>query len=59
LVGEFNITSNGSSTKIKKYVIAIEAPSIDLGEITDKGSLNQRAVLKHRTHLVNEMYSDN
>lgn len=57
-LAEFNITSNGSSTKIKKYVIAIEAPSIDLGEITDKGSLNQRAVLKHRTHLVNEMYSD-
>ena len=57
-LAEFNITSTGSSTKIKKYVIAIEAPSIDLGEITDKGSLNQRAVLKHRTHLVNEMYSD-
>nr|WP_299418496.1 feruloyl-CoA synthase [uncultured Emticicia sp.] len=57
-LAEFNITSTGSSTKIKKYVIAIEAPSIDLGEITDKGSLNQRAVLKHRSHLVNEMFSD-
>jgi feruloyl-CoA synthase len=27
-----------------------------LGEITDKGSLNQRAVLKHRAGLVEEMY---
>lgn len=53
---EFNKTSTGSSTVIKKYVIALEAPSIDLGEITDKGSLNQRAVLKHRADLVNEMY---
>ncbi|GGD76583.1 feruloyl-CoA synthase [Emticicia aquatilis] len=55
-LAEFNKTSTGSSTVIKKYVIAIEPPSIDLGEITDKGSLNQRAVLKHRFDLVNEMY---
>lgn len=55
---EFNKTSTGSSTVIKKYIIALDPPSIDLGEITDKGSLNQRAVLKHRADLVNEMYSD-
>ena len=54
---EFNKTSTGSSTVIKKYVISLEPPSIDLGEITDKGSLNQRAVLKHRVDLVNKMYS--
>ncbi|GAB2614418.1 feruloyl-CoA synthase [Emticicia sediminis] len=54
---EFNKTSTGSSTVIKKYVIAIDPPSIDLGEITDKGSLNQRAVLKHRVNLVNELFS--
>lgn len=56
-LAEFNKTSTGSSTVIKKYVISIEPPSIDLGEITDKGSLNQRAVLKHKVDLVNEMYS--
>jgi feruloyl-CoA synthase len=55
---EFNKTSSGSSTMIKKYVIALDQPSIDLGEITDKGSLNQRAVLKYRIDLVNEMHSD-
>lgn len=54
---EFNKTSTGSSTVIKKYIIALDPPSIDLGEITDKGSLNQRAVLKHRASLVNGMYS--
>lgn len=53
---DFNKTATGSSTAIKKYTIAIDPPSIDLGEITDKGSLNQRAVLKHRVNLVNEMY---
>ena len=34
-----------------------EPPSIDLGEVTDKGSINQRAVLKHRDALVNAMHS--
>ena len=34
-----------------------EAPSIDKGEITDKGSLNQRAVLTHRGADVGRMYA--
>jgi feruloyl-CoA synthase len=53
---EFSENATGSSTSIKKYVIALEPPSIDLGEITDKGSLNQRAVLKHRAELVHLIY---
>jgi feruloyl-CoA synthase len=32
------------------------SPSIDLGEVTDKGSINQRAVLKHRAALVATLY---
>jgi feruloyl-CoA synthase len=32
-------------------------PSIDRGEITDKGSINQRAVLLHRAALIDELYS--
>lgn len=50
--------STGSSNRIERMIVAIEAPSIDLGEITDKGSLNQRGVLKLRTHLVEELYND-
>ena len=53
---EFSENATGSSTNIKKYIIALEPPSIDLGEITDKGSLNQRAVLKHRAELVEKIY---
>ena len=33
-----------------------EPPSIDAHEITDKGSLNQRAVLARRAALVEELY---
>ena len=35
-----------------------EAPSLDAGEMTDKGSINQRAVLRRRTRLVDELYAD-
>jgi feruloyl-CoA synthase len=31
--------------------------SIDRGEVTDKGSINQRAVLEHRSKLIDELYS--
>ena len=32
-------------------------PSLDVGEATDKGSINQRMVLKHRAALVEELYA--
>ena len=34
-----------------------EAPSIDAGEITDKGYLNQRVVLERRAELVTALYA--
>ncbi len=56
MFGNFNRQSKGSSTRVEKFVIALKAPSLDLGEITDKGSLNQRAILKHRADLVEKLY---
>lgn len=49
--------ATGSASRVVKYIIALDPPSIDLGEITDKGSLNQRAVLKYRANLVEELYT--
>jgi feruloyl-CoA synthase len=34
-----------------------EPPSLDAGEATDKGSINQRAVLTRRAALVEELYA--
>jgi len=39
-------------------ILLTEPPSIDRHEITDKGSINQRAVLKERGELVNDIYSE-
>ncbi len=35
-----------------------DPPSLDTGELTDKGSANQRAVLTHRAAMVEELYAD-
>ena len=40
-----------------RAVLLAEPPSLDVGEVTDKGSINQRAVLAHRAALVEELYA--
>jgi feruloyl-CoA synthase len=49
--------ATGSSTKICRVLLMDALPSLDAGEMTDKGSINQRAVLKHRATLVDELYA--
>ena len=53
----FARAASGSSTAIRRIVVLHEAPSIDAGEVTDKGSINQRAVLAHRAGLVEALYA--
>jgi len=49
--------SPGSSTRIMRAILMAEPPSIDKGEMTDKGSINQRAVQQNRVALVDELYA--
>ncbi len=49
--------SPGSSTRVARAVAMAEPPSMDKSEATDKGSINQRAVLKNRADLVDELYA--
>ena len=48
----------GSSTYPARLLVMNEPPSIDANEITDKGYMNQRAVLERRAALVAKLYSD-
>ena len=48
--------SQGSSTRIARAILMADLPSMDKGEMTDKGSINQRAVLRNRAPLVDELY---
>ncbi|WP_337189239.1 AMP-binding protein [Phenylobacterium sp.] len=54
----FNRAAGGSSRRIARFTIMAEPPSIDAGEITDKGYVNQRAVLERRQALVGGLYAD-
>ena len=49
--------SSGTSTRILRLILMPEPASMDKGEMTDKGSINQRAVLANRAALVDELYA--
>jgi feruloyl-CoA synthase len=51
-----NRQATGNATRLEWICLLSEPPSIDRGEITDKGSINQRAVLQHRSALVEALY---
>lgn len=54
----YNAEHPGSSTRIGRVLLLSEPPSIDANEITDKGYINQRAVLERRSDLVETLYGD-
>jgi feruloyl-CoA synthase len=53
----FNATAGGSSRRVSRFTVMTEPPSIDAGEITDKGYVNQRATLERRHVLVEALYA--
>jgi feruloyl-CoA synthase len=57
-IAEFNATAGGSSRRIGRFVIMMQPPSIDAGEITDKGYVNQRATLENRHAVVEALYAN-
>ena len=57
LLQSFARKSTGSSTRIARAILLEQGPSIDKSEMTDKGSINQRAVLGNRAHLVDMLYA--
>jgi len=50
------LEGTGSSNTIRRILILDEPPSLDAGEITDKGTINQKAVLQRRAALVEKLY---
>jgi len=50
-------TSTGTSTRVARALVVDVPPSIDRGEVTDKGSLNQKVILRNRADLVDELYA--
>jgi feruloyl-CoA synthase len=57
-LASFARLSTGSTTRIDRAILLDTPPSIEAQEITDKGTINQRAVLCNRATLVEELYRD-
>ncbi|MGB5902779.1 MAG: feruloyl-CoA synthase [Xanthobacteraceae bacterium] len=53
----FAATATGSSNRIARAMLVDVPLSIDRGEVTDKGSINQRAVLEHRAAWIDNLYA--
>jgi feruloyl-CoA synthase len=58
VVNELSAHSTGSANRIARMCLLSEPPTIDKGEITDKGSINQRSVLHHRADTVAALHED-
>ena len=56
LIDDLAGQGTGSSNRIARARLLRDPPSFDRNEITDKGSINQRAVLTQRAALVDAMY---
>ena len=56
-LAKFMAGATGSSTRITRAVLLDTPLSIDRGEVTDKGSVNQRAVREHRAALIEAIYA--
>ena len=53
-----NADHPGSSTQIRRALLMTEPPSLDAGETTDKGYVNQSLSLERRADLVKRLYAD-
>ena len=58
LLEDFARQQTGSATTVARMILLTTRPSLDAREITDKGSLNQKAVLTNRAALVDDLYTD-
>ncbi len=58
IVDELAQGATGSANRIARLCLLADPPTIDRGEITDKGSINQRAVLTHRADTVAKLHGD-
>ncbi len=58
IVDELARNATGSANRIARLCLLADPPTIDRGEVTDKGSINQRAVLTHRADTVAKLHAD-
>jgi feruloyl-CoA synthase len=58
VINDLARSATGSASRIARLCLLAEPPTLDRGEVTDKGSINQRAVLTHRAATVEALHAD-
>ena len=58
VIDNLALGATGSASRIARMCLLAEPPTIDRSEVTDKGSINQRAVLTHRADTVEALHAD-
>jgi feruloyl-CoA synthase len=58
VLDQLALSATGSASRVARLCLLADAPTIDRGEVTDKGSINQRAVLSHRADTVAKLHND-
>ncbi|WP_339461500.1 feruloyl-CoA synthase [Pseudomonas sp. EA_105y_Pfl2_R69] len=56
LLEHLNVHATGSASRLAWACLMSEPPSLDKGEVTDKGSLNQRVILSCRAERIEALY---
>lgn len=57
-IAQFNKGPGGQSTTIKRFALLDQPPNPTMHEVSDKGTINRRAVLKNRADVLGDLYAD-
>jgi feruloyl-CoA synthase len=57
LLAQIALRAGGGSQRVTRALVLEQPPSVAAGEITDKGTINQRAVIQGRQAMVERLYS--
>jgi feruloyl-CoA synthase len=57
-LASFARKATGSASRVDRAILLVDPLSLDDQEVTDKGSINQRAVLTRRAQLVEDLYAE-
>ena len=58
VINRLAASATGSANRVARLCLLADPPSLDKGEVTDKGSINQHAVLTHRAAVVAALHAD-
>lgn len=57
-ISQFNKGPGGQSTTIRRFTLLDQPPNPATHEMSDKGTINRRAVLKNRANILDDLYAD-